>query len=161
MVHSDFPFSYFIFWPLLKVECKCQHSCVSSHFHEIRCHEIDGITNFSSLTSFSSNGPRMWGIWSMFMYFVFLWDALCCMDPCLMFDVGSCFLTCSMIPAWCDVNHLWCVLVAMIHHVLFEIPLLLCWWDTHVSPCMFALRSLLCHVGGMLIIITRDIRSYR
>lgn len=102
MVHLDFPFDHFIFWPLFKVECRCQHSMCEQSFHEIRCCEIDGTTNFSSFTSFSSDGPRMWGIWNVFMYFFFLWDALCCTNPCLMFDVGSCFLTCFMILAWCD-----------------------------------------------------------
>jgi len=69
-------------------------------FHEIWHCEIDGTDSFSSLTSFSSDGLRMRGICSVFLYFFCC--ALCCTDPCLMFDVGSGFLLVFMIPAWCD-----------------------------------------------------------
>lgn len=100
MVRSDFPFDHSIFRPLFKVECRCQRSTREQWFHDIWHCEIDGTNNFSSLTSFSSDGPRMWGICSVFMYFFCY--VLCCTDPCLMFDVGSCFLTCSMILTWCD-----------------------------------------------------------
>ena len=48
-------------------------------------------------------------------------------------------------------NHLCDVLVVMILHVLFEIPLLYVDGILILSSCMFALRSLLCHVGGIII----------
>ena len=120
-------FGHFSKW---SVGVNIQHT--SSHFHEIRWREIDVMASFSSLTSFSSDGPRMWGICSVFMYILFLWDALCYIDPYLMFDVGSCFLLVSWFLLDVMWNHLWDVLVVMIRHVLFEIPLSSCWWDTHV-----------------------------
>jgi len=84
--------------------------------------EINGTTNFNNLTSFSLDGPWMRGICSVFMYF-FLY-ALCCTNPYLVFEVGSCLLLVFMIPAWCDAESFVDVLVVMICHVLFEIPLL-------------------------------------
>ena len=115
---------------------------------------------------------------SMVRIVLAVWHPLLQMAPgCEVYAVCSCTSFAmhyvAQIPVWClmwdlvyylftwfllDVmwNHLWDVLVVMSHHVLFEIPLSLCWWDTHVSPCMFALRSLLCHVSGMLIIIMHE-----
>ena len=77
--------------------------------------------------------------------------------PVLMFDVGSCFLTCCMVPTWCDAeSFVGCTCCHDSSRFLWD-PFVVCWWDTHVSPCMFALRSLLCHVGGILIIIMHDL----
>jgi len=63
---------------------------------------MDGTNNFSSLTSASSDGPWLWDICSVFMYF--LSYEFCCTDPCLMLDMGSCFLFFFMILAWCVVE---------------------------------------------------------
>ena len=115
---------------------------VSSPFYVIRRREIDGTTSCNSLTSYSLDGPRMSGICIVFMYFFLLWDALCCIDPCLMLMWDLVFLLVSWFLLDMMQIHIWDVLVVMTRHVLFDIPLLLCWWDTHVSPCMFALRSL-------------------
>ena len=166
------------------MECRCQHSCASIHFHTSRRREIDGMNNFSSLTSSSSDGPRMWGLhreingmnnfssltssssdsprmWGICSVFMYLFCyALCCTNPCLMLDVGSYFLLIFMIPAWCDAeSSVWCTCC---HDSSCSIrdPFIVCWWDTHVSPCMFALRSNLCHVGGMFIIIMHEFVSY-
>ena len=71
------------------------------------CREIDGPNNFNSFTSTSSDGPWLWGIWSVFMYF-FCYE-LCYTDPYLMFDEGSFSLLVFIILAWCDAeSSMWC-----------------------------------------------------
>ena len=63
-------------------------------------------------------------------------DALCCSDPCLMFDEGFCFLLVFMIPTLCDVeSSAWCTCFHDFSCFVWD-PFVVCWWDTHVSPCM-------------------------
>ena len=133
------------------MDFRCQHATCEQSFHEIRRNEIDGTTNFNSLISDYSDDPRMWGICSMFMYFFLLWDAFCCIDPCLIFDVGSFFFTCFMIPAWCDAESfvgctcchdsscfIWDPFVVMLMgdsciamYDYIEIHFMPCWQDVH------------------------------
>ena len=149
MVHLDFPFSHFIFQPLFEVECRCQHSCASSHFHVIRCSEIDVPNNFNNLTSLSSVGPRC-EVYAVFMYFFLL---------CIV-------LHRSLFDAWCGILFLthfhdsclvWCIIICVMYllswfiMLCFEIPLLYANGILMLSSCMFALRYLLWHVVRMLI----------
>lgn len=70
----------------------------------------------------------MWGIRSVFIYFFCY--AFFCTNPCLMFDVGSCFLTCFH-----DCFLMWCRIICGMY--------LLSWF------AMFCLRSLCCYVDGI------------
>lgn len=110
--------------------------------------EIDASTSFSTLTPFSSDGPWWWGILCVH---VLLICTLCCTDPWLMIDVGSCLFHVVMIPCFmlCEI---------FLCDVIFVITLYVMLWDPllHVVgillmfPCMcFSLTSLLCLVGGM------------
>ena len=129
MMCSDFSFSHFIFHPLFWVECKCQHSWASSYFHMIRRCEINGMNNFSNLTSASSYGPRceVYAVCSCTSFFY----AFCCTYPYLMFDEGSCLLVVSMIPAWCDVkSFVWCTCCH--DSSCCVLRSFVGWWDTHV-----------------------------
>jgi len=113
------------------------------------CREIDGTNRFSSLTSASSDALccEVYAVCSCTSFAmncvaqIFFW--------CLMSDLVSYLFSWFLL----DVmqNRLCDVLVVMIFHVMFWDPFVVCWWDTHVSPCVFALRSLLCHVGRMII----------
>jgi len=112
------------------------------------CYEIDASTSFSTLTAFTSNGPWWWGIWCVH---VLLISALCCTDPWLMIDAGSCLLHVVMIPCFmlcgiflCDVISVITLYVMLWDPLLYVVGILL------LSSCMcFSLTSLLCHVGGM------------
>ena len=93
--------------------------------------------------------PWLWGICSVFMYFFFY--SLCCINPCwcLMWDLvyylfhDSCLM-------WCGIVYV-IYLLSWFIMLCFEIPFLYVDGILMLSSCMFALISLLCHVGGMLI----------
>lgn len=93
-------------------------------------HEINGLNNFSNLTSASSDSPLLWGIcW----IHVLLLYALCCTYPWLMLMQSILFLTCfhdSLLDVmW---NHLFDVFSIMIRHVMVWYLFVVCWWDTQV-----------------------------
>ncbi len=89
-------------------------------------------------------------VYAVFMYFFLL----CIVLHRSLFDdwCGILFLTCFH-----DSCLMWCGIICVMYLLSWFVMLcfldlfVVCWWDTHVSPCMFSLRSLLCHVGEMLL----------
>ena len=111
--------------------------------------EVDVLANFSTLTTFSSGSPWWWGIWCAHVLLLF---ALCCIDPRLMIDVGSCYFMLSRFLAscypesfiWCTFCHkylwyafrtlvacCWDTLDVIMHVFCFDILFVPCWRDAH------------------------------
>ena len=138
MLYSNFLFDHSIFWPLFKVELQVSGFNVWVVVFGIFDATVDGTSKSNSLSSFSPDSSRIWGIYSVIIYlFVsLLWDALCCIDPCLMFDawhVGSCFVLNVRFNLCRGLFYVvWDPFVAMLvryswsHVCLIEIPLLPC-----------------------------------
>lgn len=95
-----------------------------------------------------------WPLVVRYMQCVHILHLLCIVLHRFMFDddEGSCLLHVFMIPAWCDAEScMWCT--CFHDFSCYVLRSLCCYVDgiLMLSPCMFALISLLWHVGGMLI----------
>lgn len=114
-----------------------------------QCLEIDGLSNFNSETSTSSDGPwcEVYGYCPCISSFT-----LCCMDHWLIliqdlvffmlsWFLPSCYAESSI---WCTCYHnsscyalrslvvcCWDTLVVVMHVFCFDILFVSCWWDAH------------------------------
>ena len=93
------------------------------------CLEIDGPSSFSSVTSTSSDGPWLWGIWCVHVLLLY---ALCCTDPWLMLMQDFVYYMLSWFLAWFDVeSSMWCT--GGNNSSCYALrSLVVCCWDTLV-----------------------------
>jgi len=131
MVHSNFPFDHFIFQPLFKVECRCQRSTCEQSFP------------WNSL-------PQDWwyGQLQQFDILFFRWPQGVRYMQCihvLLFAMRCIVLHRSLFDVWCGI-----LFSYMCHGSC------LMWWGIICKMyllswfIMFCLRSLYCHVDGIL-----------
>jgi len=131
-----------------KCQCRCPHSCVSSHLHMI-----------DALRSMVWAASAVWHpllqmalgceVYDMFMYFFFLHYVAQILDWCW---CKILFITCCRDSLLDLMQNILCDVLAVItHHVMFWNPLLYVVGILLLSPCIFFLTSLSCHVGGILI----------
>ena len=131
-----------------KCQCRCPHSCASSHFHEI---EALGVMVREASTFGHQLLQKALGceVYDVFMYFFFLHYVAQILDWCW---CRILFITCShdslLDLMW---NILCYVLVVITIHVMLWDSLLYAVGILLLSSCMFFLTSLLCDVGGMFI----------